>query len=567
MTSAVRSSISPSKSASRLTLVTVSGPTTVSLELDPTEKQTYTMGRRPGQDLQLTDPASREHAMLVCERETGGPQWYLLDTKSKNGTQLNGVQLVPDRRYPIRAGDLIQITHWTLRVTDPDSPAGEVTIVRMMDDSASTGGTISEIGSDSGSNLARHRLSLLMDCAKSIHQAKDEQSLAKAVIEAAVVGTGFPNAAFLRPLGDDDSIDVVCARGVILSNVSNPQISRSLVKRAQTGKPCRMTRGTDSSSLYKSIEDFGIDEALCVPVMLSGMTTGFLYLDSRGESAYDSQRAEDAADFAVCIAQLAAMSMANLMLRDLERRETMIQAELIATGEAQRLIFPKRQDIVGGFEYIGENRPGRIVSGDFLDIIPLDRNRVAVTVGDVVGKGMAASVLMTVSVGFLRPALLQYGDPGKAVSALNEYLHPRCGSGRFITLWAAVVDQDKQELIYADAGHGYAFRLGNDGVREQLNEGTGMPVGIMPETPYRTSRIEFNSSHRLFVVSDGIIEQVPQKSKEGQDQFGFEAACEAVCRPETDSDHLESLFAALQRHSGATQLDDDATALILRYAT
>jgi phosphoserine phosphatase RsbU/P len=563
--SAIRSSIAPTQSSGRLALVTVSGPTTETLELDPSQKRTYTVGRRPGQDLQLTDPASREHALFVCEQETAGLQWYLIDTNSKNGTQLNGVQLVPDRRYPIRAGDLIQVTHWTLRVSDPDSPAGEATIVRMMDDSVSTGGTISEIGSDSGANLARHRLALLMECAKSIHQAKDEQSLAKAVIEAAVVGTGFPNAAFLRPLGDDDSIDVVCARGVILSNVSRPQISRSLVRRAQTGKPCRMTRGGDSSSIHQSIEDLGIDEALCVPIQLSGMTTGFLYLDSRGESAYNAQRNEDAADFSVCIAQLAAMSMANLMLRDLERRETMIQAELIATGEAQRLIFPKRQAMVSGFEYIGENRPGRIVSGDFLDIIPLDDHRVAVTLGDVVGKGMAASVLMTVSVGFLRSALIRFGDPGNAVSALNEYLHPRCGSGRFITLWAAVVDREKREIIYTDAGHGYAFRLGDDGTRVQLNEGNGMPVGIIPESPYQSASIEFDRDHRLFVVSDGIIEQVSQKSKEGQDQFGHEAACEVICRPVVDGDQVEALFATLERHSGATQLDDDATALILRY--
>lgn len=567
MTSAVRTQAPPSRSSGKLSLVTVSGPSTVSLELDPSVKLTYTLGRRPEQDLELSDPASREHAMLVCEQETGGLQWYLVDTKSKNGTQLNGVQLVPERRYPIRAGDLIQITHWTFRVTDPDSSNEEMTIVRMMDDTQGSSGTISEIASDSGSNLARHRLTLLMDCAKSIHQAKDEQALAKAVIEAAVVGTGFPNAALLRPLGDDDSIDVVCARGVILSNVANPQISRSLVKRAQSGKPCRMTRGGDMSAIYQSIADLGIDEALCVPIILSGMTTGFLYLDSRGESAYQAERTEDAADFAVCIAQLAAMATANLMRRDLEVRETMIRAELTATGEAQRLIFPQRQAVVGAFEYLGENRPGRIVSGDFLDIIPLDRNRVAVTLGDVVGKGMAASVLMTVSVGYLRAAIIQYGDPGRAVSALNEYLHPRCGNGRFITLWAAVVDAEKREVIYADAGHGYAFRLNQNGTYRQLNEGTGMPVGIMPESPYQTARIDFEPGHRLFVVSDGIVEQAPQKSKDGEDQFGEPAACKVVCDPPTEGDHVESLFTAIEKHAGAAQLDDDATALILQYAS
>jgi phosphoserine phosphatase RsbU/P len=564
--SAIRTSLSQPASTGRLTLTTVAGPTLVSLEIDASRKQTYTIGRRPGQDMQLTDPASRDHALLICERETGGPQWYLIDTNSKNGTQLNGVQLVPERRYPIRAGDLIQITHWTLRVIDPDAPVGDATIVRMLDDSASTGGTISEIESDASSSLARHRLSLLMECATTIHQAKDEHALAKAVIEAAVVGTGFPNAAFLRPLGDNDSIDVVCARGAVLSNVANPQISRSLVKRAQAGKPCRMTRAAESSSIYQSIDDLGIDEALCVPITLSGMTMGFLYLDSRGESAFDAQRNEDAADFSLCIAQLAAMSMANLMLRDLERRETMMQAELIATGEAQRLIFPSRQAVVGAFQYIGENRPGRIVSGDFLDIIPIDRDRVAVTLGDVVGKGMASSVLMTVAVGFLRSALMQYRDPGKAVSALNEYLHPRAGNGRFITLWAAVVDAEKREVTYTDAGHGYAFRIDSNHSCVQLNEGNGMPVGILPEAQYYSAQIDFQDGHRLFVVSDGIVEQATQESKGGKHQFGIRAACDVVCRP-NGCDQVEALFAAIEQHSGATQLDDDATALILQYAT
>ncbi len=568
LSAANRTPIAPAKPNGRLSLVTVSGPTMVKLGLEPSEKLTYTIGRQRGQDLQLDDPASRQHAMLVCDQETTWPQWYLIDTKSKNGTQLNGVQLEADRRYPVRAGDLVQIAHWTFRFTDPASPESEKTIVRMVDDSGAPAGTISEIGHDAGSNLAHQRLSLLIECAKAIHQAEDEQSLAKAVIEAAIVGTGFPNAAMLRPMGEDNSIDVVCARGATLSNVENPQISSSLVKRAQTGKPYRMTHGDTVSSLYHSVQSLGIDEALCVPIILSGMTTGILYLDSRGESAYNDKHAADSADFAVCIAQLAAMAMANLMRRDLEVREAMMQAELNATGEAQRLILPLRRAVVGAFEYIGENRPGRTVSGDFLDIVPLDRHRVAVSLGDVSGKGMVASVLMTVSVGFLRAALQQYGDPGMAVSALNEYLYPRCDSGRFLTLWTAVIDAEKQEMVYTDAGHGYAFRFDDYMSRQQLNEGTGLPVGVVADSSYQSLRIKFQPGHRLFVISDGIVEQMPANSAQRKHQFGESAACEILCSAPTAScDHVEALFAALEEHVGAPQLDDDATALVLQYAS
>jgi phosphoserine phosphatase RsbU/P len=549
-------------------LAAVAGDSAVKVTLDPKEKQSYTLGRRADRDIQLTDPASRDHAMLICEYETNGPQWYLIDTNSKNGTHLNGVTLVPERRYPIQPGDLIQIVTWTFRVSDPDSHDVEATIIRMADDPASSGGTISEIESSSRVDLARQRLGLLMDCATIIHQAKDEQQLAKAAIEAVVVGTGFPNAAFLRSPKDDDSIDVVCAQGAILSDLANPRISRSLIRKAEAGKPCRMTRGSDHSSMYQSIQDYGIDEALCVPIVLAGMTMGFLYLDSRGESADEFKRTEDAADFAVSIAQLAAMAMANLMRLDLERRNAKIDAEIVLMSESQRLILPRREDVVGRFRYVGENRPGRGVSGDFFDVIPLDQHRVAVTLGDVVGKGMAASVLMTVAVGFLRAALRQYGDPAKAVSDLNEYLHPRCGEGRFITLWAAVLDAEKHELTYTDAGHGYAWHIGRDGTCTQLNEGSGMVIGVMSDSPYHNTRIDFQPGHRLLVVSDGIVEQVAATHRDGKDhQFGEEAACRAISALAAGHDDVEALFAALEQHAGVAQLDDDATAVVVQYVT
>src|SRR5690606_25746527 len=156
-------------------------------------------------------------------------------------------------------------------------------------------------------------------------------------------------------------------------------------------------------------------------------------------------------------------ALSNLKRKEIEQRHARIQAELHAGAEAQRWILPKREGNFGSIAYIGESRPGMHMGGDFFDVIPLGEDRLAVTLGDVTGKGVSASVLMTTTQGFLHAALQQHGDPHRAVVDLCRFVHPRRPESRFVTLWVGVFDAKARTLRYVDAGHGHAMMARADG--------------------------------------------------------------------------------------------------------
>jgi len=87
-------------------------------------------------------------------------------------------------------------------------------------------------------------------------------------------------------------------------------------------------------------------------------------------------------------------------------------------------------------------KAGRVGSSAaiFFDVIDLGNDRMAVALGDVSGKGVEASVLMTATQGFLHAALQLHGEPARAVTAANAFVAPRRPDCRFVTLWVAVLD-------------------------------------------------------------------------------------------------------------------------------
>ena len=549
-------------------LVTVAGPTRVALGLVPPGP--YTIGRRADHDLDLADKhVSRNHATLTYRTAgkgaSGAPgHWFVTDEGSKHGTWVNGLRLESGQETRLGEGDYLILGPWTFRVVrgESDTVAGQR--VSTVDDTISAGTIVSRLDARETESLERRKLALLLEFAEAIHAAQDEQGLAEAVLDAAVAGTGFTNAAVARPVTEDGRTDVIAHRGAVLGDGTTPRLSRSLIHEASAGSPARLARRSDPPDQAMSIVALSIEEALCVPILLGSAVAGVLYLDVRAGGASPAGRAGDAGGFAIGLARLAAMAWANLMRVDMERRQARMEAELNAAAESQRYLMPPREAHVGPFGYVGECRPARDVGGDFFDVIPLEGNRLAVALGDVTGKGVPASVLMTASKGFLYAALSEHGDPGRAVTELNRFLEPRCQDDRFLTLWVGVLDGEARTLSYVDGGHGYAMIVAGDGQLDRLNASTAPLVGVLPGAEYETTTMPLPDAGRLLVVSDGIIEQSPAGGMPA-DQFAMTGIETCLRSLPPDEDAIIALFDAVERFAGTAALADDATAVMVRW--
>ena len=119
-------------------------------------------------------------------------------------------------------------------------------------------------------------------------------------------------------------------------------------------------------------------------------------------------------------------------------------------------------------------RPANTVGGDYFDVIELDERRLAITVGDVAGKGMPAALLMALLQGSLR-TLITAGLRGpELIGKLNDHLCANIPSNRLVTLFYAEYDTASGELEYVNAGHNAPFVLRADGTLQRL-DATGPP--------------------------------------------------------------------------------------------
>jgi serine phosphatase RsbU (regulator of sigma subunit) len=548
-----------------LMLVTVAGPKPVSFVLQPPDQRS--IGRRSSHALVLDHPeVSKDHAALKFHDGQRRGGWSIVDMGSRHGTRVNGVALAAQRECPIAAGDLIEISPWTFCLMDQSGGKTDGSRVKTVDDTIASGSTVTSIRAEGGRELAQERLRLLLHCAEALQQARDEKSLAEIVLNAAIAGTGYTNAAVTRPMTPDGAIELIVSHGEIAATSATPRVSRSLIKAAGQGVAAQLMGSGRAIREAVSIAEFGIQEAICVPLMIESTIAGFLYLDNCNRMDGGTIAGNEACAFAVGIGRLASMAWANLMRLELERRYARMEGELSAAARAQQLILPRRQGCCGGISYIGECKPGRVVSGDFFDVFALPDNRVAVTIGDVAGKGIAASVVMTTAQGFLHGALRQHGDLARAIHELNHYVNERCESQIFVTMWAGIFDIAAGSLTYTDAGHGYAWMIKRNGEMAPLDGAGGPPIAASLDARFQSGRIALEEGSRLLLVSDGIIEQpAPLRTSAWRDEFGRARVEQCVKSAIAGRDEVAELFHAVTAHAGSNELADDATVVVARW--
>lgn len=545
-------------------LVPVAGPPMEPVEIKA-QSGGVTIGRHGDCDVLMpadADRISRFHARFdVVEGN-----WSITDLNSRWGTSVNGVRLTPETSVPLDEGDLIRFSPYTFVFSN----------TRQRRDGLSAnqdfGHTmVRTITPDGPTGLIDNMLQLLLTGAEQVGQSTSEKMLAERLMEAALRGTGMSNAAFLRAIDQNGRYEIVAARFSSTHQNEPARFSQSLIQAASTGRAAEIAGGSASDEISHSIVQMNIGSALCVPLTIGSSeidatVAAYLYLDSRGMMS--AQLRPQARDFCVALGRMASLSLANLKRIDIEKRQARIEAELKNAANVQSWMLPRRVTTVGTLACIGESRFGQGMGGDFFDLIDLGNDRVAVTIGDVSGKGVTASVLMTATQGYLHAALRASGDPKLAVESVHAFIAPRRPAGKFVTGWIGVIDLKARMLRYVDAGHGYAVLHKPDGTIEQLEAGGGPPIGMIDEAKYEAAETPMPEGSALLLMSDGIIEQPGVvKQTDGtpkRDQFEIAGVLRCLKSNANEDDFVTCLFEELVKHAGTNSLSDDATIVWIR---
>ncbi len=543
-----------------LRLEAIAGPPLDQITITP--DQPVVLGRSSNVDHQLADKTvSRRHCRVLRR----GVNWLLTDLESRHGTYLNGMKLEPEQPAPLADGDLVRIGPWTLRVIDERDRS---TSLPTTNDLATTSHRVQRVPVRELRSVAQQRLDLLIECAAGINAATSERELGERALDAVTRGTGFKRAAFIRQVSASGDVQVLAAvtpqsiadleRGEtpFVDPSKGFSFSRSLINAASNGEIVRMT-GESGSNYGESIVRLGISSALCAPIMLGTSVEAYIYLDAR--DAQDAI-AQDAAAFCQAVSRMCGLALANLKRIVLEKNSARMLEEIRAAREAQIRLMPEPSGTLGPFEYAMVNQPGSTVAGDLFDVVPLADGKLAFFLGDVMGKGAGAAILMATIQSALRSALAHGDAPHEAMMRTNESACARSGDGEFLSLFLGVIDPEAQRLDFVDAGHGL-WLLAEAGApaRRVACEG-GHLLGIQEDAQYITESAPFPPGSRVLAFSDGLVEQPDPRGE----QFGFDRAIGVLTGTSTPADDVAALSAALREHAETDRYADDLTVASIR---
>lgn len=274
----------------------------------------------------------------------------------------------------------------------------------------------------------------------------------------------------------------------------------------RTGRPEHLTEITDEL-LVRAVPD--ADQLarlreldLCglssVPLTARGRTFGALSLVRTSGAAFG----EEERRFAEELAQHTALAYDNARLFQSERRLALT---------LQRSLLPQELPIVPGLglasRYLAGAR-GTEVGGDFWDVLSLPDGRVAVAVGDVMGRGVTAAAAM----GQLRSALRGYaleGQPPAALLGKLDTFVQILGAGQLTTCLYGVYDPATGQLSLASAGHLPPLLLTPAGQPEFLSLDPGLPLGVAAadgDVPFVERSVTVPPGSLLLLYTDGLVE-------------------------------------------------------------
>jgi sigma-B regulation protein RsbU (phosphoserine phosphatase) len=234
----------------------------------------------------------------------------------------------------------------------------------------------------------------------------------------------------------------------------------------------------------------------------------------------------------------------------------MQEQEMGRAREIQQSLLPKEIPQLAGFEVAGAWHPAQMVGGDYFDVLRLGDNRLAICIADVVGKGVAAALLMANVQATVRAFARDSESPAGVCGRINSVLCGNIAADKFVTFFYGVLDGNARTLRYCNAGHLYPIFVSSGSVR-RLDQGSAV-LGVFPAWKYEDSIVALSSGDRLLLFTDGISEASGSDGLEfGEDNI---AAFAKAHLTSSASELNNGLLAQVTGFCGV-QFQDDATLL------
>ena len=240
--------------------------------------------------------------------------------------------------------------------------------------------------------------------------------------------------------------------------------------------------------------------------------------------------------------------------------------DLDAAAEIQQMLLPHNLPEMDSLTIAWKFCPCDELAGDFLNIFQLSENEIGFYIVDVMGHGVPAALLSFSVSRNLSPLagpdsiVLNSGDtpslvsPAEVLTKLNTLYPFQTNKDRFFTMLYGVLDMRDSQFRYASAGHPGPLIVSSDQSAQEIS-GKGFPIGIVDEPDYAETAITLKPGHRMYLYSDGFIEETDKDGKHF-DVNRFQESVKSHYSSTLDQS-IENTLNAIISWRGSEHLSDD----------
>ena len=409
---------------------------------------------------------------------------------------------------------------------------------------------------------AVEELSLLNELAGEIGASRDLEQITNRIVEQALRAVEAEQGVF-AVLDLDEAAEQDAMRTLVRSayTPNGPALradEQMLEWMRAHHRPLRLEAPREDPRFMGTLWPDTVVSVLCVPLSAQSRLIGTLTVfNKRGGGGFTE---EDERLLAILAAQ-SAQVIENARLLEEEKKLGRMREEVRLAQRIQQSLLPERSPSLAGYDLAGLSLPAEVVGGDYFDFIPVGDGRLALCVGDVVGKGLPASLLMANVQATLRGQTGPDIGAAECLERANRFLKRTLRPGTFVTLVYGILDAEAHAFRSANAGHNRPLLLRADGTLERLEHG-GLVLGALSNTTYEEVTHRFHPGDLLLLYSDGLTEAMD----EAREEFG-EARASAVLRAHgsrSAQSVVNALVGAVQAHAGVTPQSDDITLLVVK---
>ncbi len=346
------------------------------------------------------------------------------------------------------------------------------------------------------------RLEKLVEVSRVINSTLDLNEMLKMILETALDGVNGDRGTVYLLEEEKNQLWSKVFEGGKSVTIRLPLGKGIAGKVAETGEIMNIQDASKDSRFNPEIDKktgYKTESILCMPLRnKEKKMLGVFQLLNKKSGPFT---VEDE-NFIETLSMQVSSALENARLYKQEQKKIEMEKEMSAAAEVQKNLFPAHITQLPGYQISAINIPAQETSGDMYDFIPINDDIVVFTLGDVSGKGLPAAILMATLQTVLHDLPHHKCSPAYCLSRANEIISRVSSSGKFITLFFGVLDAKEHTLTYSNAGHEHPYLIRNGSV-QRLKEG-GVPIGVLPYSPFGEHEYQLNPGDLLVVFSDGV---------------------------------------------------------------